>query len=227
MTSEAIFELRHDIHREVEDLPPACQPQSAHVFSTCPLPSSTRTIRLLDIHPVAPTDRYDAPLVADIRVACLQDSPSFNALSYIWGPPAPDFSILCSFPGGLRANIPITPNCHAALVHLRQLFSPLTIWVDAICINQGDDEEKASQITLMKEIYTWARTVYIWLGSGNDQTSAGIDYIRLRARAFEPWDLSMLVNGNAEGMAREITRARRSRLVEIGCQYSTHTQGLN
>jgi hypothetical protein len=36
--------------------------------------------------------------------------------------------------------------------------------VDAICINQKDDVEKATQIPLMKEIYSLAEEVVIWLG---------------------------------------------------------------
>ncbi|PMD44844.1 heterokaryon incompatibility [Hyaloscypha variabilis F] len=38
------------------------------------------------------------------------------------------------------------------------------LWVDAICINQKDDVEKATQISLMKEIYSFAEEVVIWLG---------------------------------------------------------------
>ena len=38
------------------------------------------------------------------------------------------------------------------------------IWVDAICINQSDAEEKAVQIPLMHRIYSSAQTVLVWPG---------------------------------------------------------------
>lgn len=37
-------------------------------------------------------------------------------------------------------------------------------WIDAICINQEDSEEKAGQVAMMGEIYKMASSVVIWLG---------------------------------------------------------------
>ncbi|KAI2628753.1 heterokaryon incompatibility protein-domain-containing protein [Hypoxylon sp. NC1633] len=45
------------------------------------------------------------------------------------------------------------------------------IWIDAICINQKDNAEKADQIKLMDKIYANANTVKIWLGKVNDTNS--------------------------------------------------------
>jgi hypothetical protein len=38
------------------------------------------------------------------------------------------------------------------------------LWADAICINQMDPVEKASQILHMGEIYSQAHRVVVWLG---------------------------------------------------------------
>ena len=38
------------------------------------------------------------------------------------------------------------------------------IWIDAMCINQRDEEEIASQIGLMSQIYRRATSVVVWLG---------------------------------------------------------------
>lgn len=40
----------------------------------------------------------------------------------------------------------------------------LFIWIDAICIDQTDENEKAMQIPLMSEIYKRAYQVNVWLG---------------------------------------------------------------
>jgi hypothetical protein len=57
------------------------------------------------------------------------------------------------------------------------VFGVLTIWVDAICINQDDEDEKMAQILLMKDIYSHAETVYIWLGLGSASTDRAIHYL--------------------------------------------------
>jgi Heterokaryon incompatibility protein (HET) len=38
------------------------------------------------------------------------------------------------------------------------------VWIDALCINQDDPHEQASQVKLMRSIYKQATTVRIWLG---------------------------------------------------------------
>ena len=40
----------------------------------------------------------------------------------------------------------------------------LHVWADAICIDQSNNEEKASQVTLMSEIYKRANKVMVYLG---------------------------------------------------------------
>lgn len=40
----------------------------------------------------------------------------------------------------------------------------LPLWVDAICINQNNNDEKTSQILLMGDIYATAQHVIVWLG---------------------------------------------------------------
>lgn len=56
-------------------------------------------------------------------------------------------------------------NLHLALLHLRSLTSPLTLWIDAICINQVDIEERNAQVALMSFIYMRAMKVVAWLGT--------------------------------------------------------------
>ena len=41
------------------------------------------------------------------------------------------------------------------------------VWLDALCINQTDVEERATQVKMMRRIYEQAATVKIWLGKGD------------------------------------------------------------
>ncbi|MCJ1247927.1 hypothetical protein MMC30_005142 [Trapelia coarctata] len=48
-------------------------------------------------------------------------------------------------------------------------------WIDAICINQKDLNEKSRQIRQMGAIYTTANTVLVWLGKADDSTETAVD----------------------------------------------------
>jgi hypothetical protein len=62
----------------------------------------------------------------------------------------------------------ITTNLESALRHLRERASKRMLWVDAICINQSDREERLSQVRWMASVYENAMEVRIWLGSISD-----------------------------------------------------------
>lgn len=51
-----------------------------------------------------------------------------------------------------------------ALKRFSALHPNLFLWVDAICINQQDDEEKSKLVQHMGEIFQSASRVYAWLG---------------------------------------------------------------
>ena len=55
-------------------------------------------------------------------------------------------------------------NLHLALLHLRSVSTPLTLWIDAICINQADITERNAQVSLMYFIYQRAQLVVAWVG---------------------------------------------------------------
>jgi hypothetical protein len=60
--------------------------------------------------------------------------------------------------------LPITPNCLYALKQVRLHHPQDYVWVDAICINQEDMEEKAAQVAMMGEIYAKATRVLACIG---------------------------------------------------------------
>ena len=57
-------------------------------------------------------------------------------------------------------------NLHDALIQLRSPDRDITLWVDAICINQNNRVEKTEQISKMHDIYSKAHNICIWLGVG-------------------------------------------------------------
>ena len=152
------------------------------LYASLPLSADSHYIRLLDLEGSSTTVRAGsnaAPLKRRLRVERLVQSSSFSALSYVWGKDdTTTHTVFCQTQG---CNIPITANCHAALCQIRKQYGAVTIWVDAICINQVDNAEKSNQIPLMREIYSWAESVYIWLGEGNPQSDIAMQSLKTRA----------------------------------------------
>ena len=116
-----------------------------------------KDIHLLDIDGIGSAATPNAPIFERLRVVSLEDCPEYTSLSYVWGErTVPPDTIIC----GQRA-MPVTSSLYSALRELRRQEGSLYIWVDAICINQDDDEEKSAQVQLIGEIYSWAQVVYV------------------------------------------------------------------
>jgi hypothetical protein len=52
-------------------------------------------------------------------------------------------------------------------------------WIDSICINLADKEERNQQVQLMSEIYRNAREVIVWLGEETEQTENAFYFLQL------------------------------------------------
>ena len=142
-------------------------------------PLGPREIRVLDLPTSTPGIEVQVGarcLSGTLRIVNLDDNPKYSALSYVWG----TFSIPCDTLKCSKSSleIDITTNCSSALRNLTTKLGALTIWVDAICINQASEEEKLQQIPLMRDIYSRATNVYIYLGDSSPGTTAAMNYFR-------------------------------------------------
>lgn len=88
----------------------------------------------------------------------------YTALSYTWGTGGPDATIMCD-----DEPLSITVSLETALRHFRRRDHTIVMWIDQICINQENNEEKKQQIPLMSRIYSHALNTAIWLGEGLDE----------------------------------------------------------
>ena len=148
-------------------------------------------IRLLQIRPGHTMSTIECNLLS----VDLHHAGDYAALSYTWGQIAPSIPTLVN--GSITL---ISENLYLALLHLRKR-EDTTLWVDAICINQDDLAERATQVGHMKDIYENASIVFIWLGENN----------KLSERAFEElYGLSLLLtpdeHGNSVVPGREFDR---------------------
>ncbi|KAK4220897.1 heterokaryon incompatibility protein-domain-containing protein [Podospora fimiseda] len=143
-------------------------------FFYLPLKHDIREIRLLTLNYPDPgsgegSRGSDSSLLPSINLtlfhAALDAQPThvFSALSYVWGEANNNRSIILD-----GQTFQVTNNLFTALTRLYTDSFNGHIWIDAICINQSDNDEKAVQVQLMSHIYTRAAKVLIWLGPEPD-----------------------------------------------------------
>ncbi|KUJ10875.1 uncharacterized protein LY89DRAFT_739856 [Mollisia scopiformis] len=58
------------------------------------------------------------------------------------------------------------------------------VWVDALCINQDDLAERSQQVMLMRDIYSVAHRVVVWLGEDNGQAAEALAIIKKAANFY-------------------------------------------
>jgi hypothetical protein len=130
----------------------------------------------LSIHPSseqhvdAASAKFRDLVSCTVAHASLNNGPAYAALSYTWGDPKQTVPILVD-----GAIFMATINLEAALRHLRLTNTSLTLWIDALCIDQSNNIEKSEQLEQMRQIYEQASSVIAWLGP-----SAGNSDIALR-----------------------------------------------
>ncbi|KAK4158650.1 heterokaryon incompatibility protein-domain-containing protein, partial [Cladorrhinum sp. PSN259] len=133
------------------------------------LDSSKPQIRLLTVHPGG----FDDEIKCSLHLTSLDETIAFTALSYVWGDPSICEPIIVN-----GSVVSVTVNLKAALRRLRQEENPQVLWVDAICINQADLDEKAAQIPFMSRIYSTAGRVVAWLGEDHEFLGLTLSWIR-------------------------------------------------
>ncbi|KAI0509152.1 heterokaryon incompatibility protein-domain-containing protein [Xylaria bambusicola] len=156
-----------------------------HAYQHEPLATAS-SIRILDL---LPSLNREAPVRCNIRhVQLASPEARYEALSYVWGARRGTQPIICNG----RALF-VTPNCVAALTKLRLLFRKRTLWIDAICIDQGTDAvataERNKQVAMMGDLYRSAHGVIVWLGPGNDELTPRVfRYLKVLS-IFKYWSV--------------------------------------
>jgi hypothetical protein len=118
-----------------------------------------------------------------LEIIALSSEPKYVAMSYCWGEKMGRILVEC---GG--SIVRVTPN-------LKSFFDEIDpdwdddelnlFWIDAICINQRDIAERNSQVGMMRDIYSSAVSVMVWLGPATPQSDMGVDMVQTLLRAKE------------------------------------------
>ena len=89
--------------------------------------------------------------------------PKYEALSYAWGSNEISVDICVEELEEVRT-LAVTLNLAEALQYLRHEEKSRILWIDAICVDQQNVEERGHQVSRMADIYRVASPVIVWLG---------------------------------------------------------------
>ncbi|KAH8204435.1 hypothetical protein TruAng_001351 [Truncatella angustata] len=127
---------------------------------------ASHEIRILTIQP----NIFSSPIQCSLATVTLDKKPCYGALSYVWGSPETTGEIVVDL-----VQVAVTANLASALRHLRHTVDSIVLWIDAICINQGDNKERSAQVKMMGRIYSNAATVFLWIGEADENSDVAFE----------------------------------------------------
>lgn len=184
-----------------------------HQFRHIPLVEPSKEIRLLSVEPGSSDDdeircslsvrRFDPRWIKTIATG--DAGFEYNAISYTWGEQHRSHRIWIDSKWLL-----VTHNCRYALWQARMhqnLYGPC-IWIDAICIDQDNDEEKSQQVAMMSSIYACALHTLISLGKHKDDSEYLFEQLADPALTpFRPTGSTSVQRASADGETERLFEA--------------------
>lgn len=154
------------------------------------LADPSKQIRLLRF---SSNGQGDGTIALEISNVDISSPPSYAAISYTWGLPQDLVRITIEGKG-----FEVWPNCCYALTQIKpHLQAGLRyFWLDSICINQKDLDEKALQVEMMADIYTRAETVFSCVGPHADDSEIVLPFVKEMATWIRAQPLEQRYNQN-------------------------------
>ena len=150
--------------------------ESPELYGYNQIPSISSTIRLVELLPGDDTHIHSWMHFANLNnlSSFVIDGKrrSYEALSYTWDTQTLPNPIFCD-----SKILHVTQNVYDALHALRRATTSRMLWIDAICINQADIEERSHQVALMRLVYNRAALVISWIGKETENTALAFNMI--------------------------------------------------
>ncbi|KAJ8122854.1 hypothetical protein O1611_g9737 [Lasiodiplodia mahajangana] len=139
----------------------------------------------------------------DIIHISLNDHPPYTAISYAWGDTDDRRQIYIG-----KVGIFVAASLFGALDAVRKREEDILVWVDALCIDQQNRDERGQQVQLMTEIYAKATRVAIWLGPSENDSQLAEEFLQdIVMRENDPKKITALLFSQAQQPALEaVTR---------------------
>jgi len=141
-------------------------------------PLHDREIRLLTL----PTHSTASSADYTLLHFPLDTTGHYEAISYTWD--GNDTTSKISLNGEL---FPTTAKVQQLLQALTSATTAKRVWIDFICINQADADEKSRQVRMMRDIFASAHRVTAWLGHQQDAALAKETVADILTRSAEKY----------------------------------------
>jgi hypothetical protein len=172
--SQVVFDLQPHLQS------PPHPPKNTYVYQ----PLKEDEFRLLIVHPGSPGQEMVCVIVTERLESC----QSYQALSYRWGNDddnKPVKIITWNSPNKTKrtfrdVKVPMLytrSNLANALQQLRHPRDPVTLYVNALCINHDDQRERFHQSKMTQEIFNKASNVIVWLGPETPASKIAFEFI--------------------------------------------------
>jgi hypothetical protein len=149
---------------------------SAELFKHQPLQDPGTQLRYLYLLPKTHNIDHEGQIV--VRCQLLSDAeeqaPRYIGLSYTWGDPHVRRPVLVG-----DKIFHATENLAVALEHLQEDDKTIVFWIDAICIDQTNLNEKSIQVQRMGDIFASAALVLAWLGPAADESDLALQALEI------------------------------------------------
>lgn len=171
-----------------------------------------KEIRVLEVLPGSKEEPLRAKFV---RVfLSKQKVNSYETISYAWGDHTQRGEIQID-----ESVIDITASSGAALRCMRRPDKPRRLWIDAVCINQDEDQEKSFQVQMMGEVYRRSIHNLVCLGEEDDTTKSAMASINraldeLNTRLNSSKSLSKIIRHDILTLKCELDLAAMSHFFE-------------
>lgn len=116
-------------------------------------------MRLFKIQP----GEGDNPIRGELVIISANSQQIYDAVSYTWADQTGDTTR--RFRAFIGASfVPITRSCQEALQRIRSRSYTKCVWIDSVCVDQDNLQERGHQVQLMPSIYTRAKKTYVYVG---------------------------------------------------------------
>ncbi|KAI4686510.1 uncharacterized protein J4E84_005791 [Alternaria hordeiaustralica] len=181
---------------------------SAELFKHQPLQDPSAEFRYLYLLPRTHNIDLDGQTVfrCELLSHTKEQAPRYIGLSYAWGNSWLHRSILL---GDKIFHVP--ENLATAFEHLQEEGKTIVFWVDAVCVDQSNVDEKGMQVQRMCHVFSSAALVIAWLGPAADESDLALQEIESYAESLARSDsldaLRKNYNERAASVCLERTKA--------------------
>ncbi|KAI1214963.1 HET-domain-containing protein [Annulohypoxylon truncatum] len=148
----------------------------------CPLDNPSKEIRVLEIIDNS-HETIECRLVKD-----QVDGEPYSALSWCWGRRDHDDKTVVHI---IQSNEPyefLIPRSLVSAMRVLRTHRIFRVWIDFVCMDQDNINEKNFQVPLMSSIYGEAECVYVWLGDEGENSKLAMEFVKNRVLNLKEWD---------------------------------------